>query len=507
MQLTEPEVKDFFNLINGLMLYANRQLNIHPRIKSVKALVTAGAGPQADLCKVIYDDPTIIAGYADANPDGLTPADLATVRSWRFFIRGKFLVYCYTMDHTVFIHLEGGDPPKAYGVLSLNTPLPKLLGPDLPTMVDTTLLPFRSRIVHDGLIASYQISFGKGLRAIADGWYEQAIRAGGPITDLFGERSYGINNETGPAQQLRDSETPIPIEREAKEDLDLEALNDVLKQATDAHNRGSIDDFEGLCPEEMHWLLNAPFDPKRSPMQRVKDIPEELIKGMKFPEDMTQYLLIVKEEAPMKLTATGALTRAFCKRLCDKGLDERGLDWFKENPLMREDDSYYITLLDTFSRGMGFTKQLGPRLSLTREGSALLKASPSERFLAIFNLYAQKYDWDYGDRYPASRIIQQGFGFSLYLLSLYGREPHDDHLYSERFLNAFPMVLNDFEEGTYYTNEMQYHDTYSLRTVTRFMVRFGLAEDINKTKVKRSKVIIRKTQLFDALVRWRGNHK
>jgi hypothetical protein len=286
---------------------------------------------------------------------------------------------------------------------------------------------------------------------------------------------------------------------------DEKYMDDVCAEvlATEAYNRSPIDDFEGLSPEEMHWLLNAPFDPERSPMQIVEDVPEALIKGAKFPEDLTQYLLLVKEDAPMKLTATGALTRAFCRQLCDKGMDEHNIEWFKEQPLMREEDSYYITLLDTFSRGMGYTKQLGHRLSLTREGGALLKTSPSERFLTMFKMYAQKYSWDYGDRHPSSRIIQQGFGFSLYLLSLYGREPRDDHEYPERFYKAFPMVLNDFEEGNYYTNEMQFQDTYLLRTVTRFMVRFGLADDINKTKDKSTKVILRKTQLFDALVQWR----
>lgn len=502
VQLTEPEVKDFFRLINGLMLYTNGQLGIHPKIQDVKKLVAAGAGPQADLCKAFYDDTSIIERYAGANPDGLSAEDLATVRSWRFFVRGKFLVYRYTEDYTTFIYMECGDPPKAYAVLSLNTPLGMMLGPNLPVMVEATLLPFRSRIIHDGIISTYSVCFGKGFASLADKWFEQA---GVPITDLFGEMPSGSREEgrTAPAAV---SETPISVERcDADDYLDQETLDKLTGPARDALNRDPMDDFEGLSPKEMHGLLYSPFDTERSPMDLSKEIPPDLLEGAAFPRDMTRFLEMVKEEGPMKLTATGALPRAFCRRLCEEGLVEHDREWFRKNPIMREDESYYINLLDMFSREFGLTKRRGPHISLTRAGHGLLKASPSERVGALFRTYVEKYSWRYEDGYPPSSIIQAGFGFSLYLLSMHGKSPRDGGFYSSAFLRAFPMALEDFHAETYSTAEEQYHRAYSIRTLERFMVRFGLAEDSGEKRVLRPTVVIGKTLLFDALVKWKGD--
>jgi hypothetical protein len=300
-------------------------------------------------------------------------------------------------------------------------------------------------------------------------------------------------------------ETPISVEKcDTDDNLDLEILNESTGLARDAHNRGPLDDFEGLSPEEMHGLLYSPFITGRSPMILANDIPAGLVEGANFPMDMTRYLELVNKAAPMKLTATGALPRAFCRRLCEEGLVEHDVEWFMSHPIMREDESYYINLLDMFSREFGLTKRQGPRLSLTRAGQGLLKASPSERFAALFKTYIEKYDWGYGDGYPPSRIIQAGFGFSLYLLSIYGNSPREGSFYSSAFLRAFPMAREDFHAETYSTVEEQYHRAYSIRTIERFMVRFGLAKDSGEKRVLRPTVVIGKTPLLDALVKWKG---
>ncbi len=55
-------------------------------------------------------------------------------------------------------------PPVAYGVLALSQPFEELIGPHLPVLTQTVLLPFKDRIVYDGLLSSYNVTFGTGTR-------------------------------------------------------------------------------------------------------------------------------------------------------------------------------------------------------------------------------------------------------------------------------------------------------------------------------------------------------
>jgi hypothetical protein len=53
---------------------------------------------------------------------------------------------------------------KANGVLALARPFEQVVGPYLPVLVKGVLLPINRRIVYDGLLSSYRITFGPGIR-------------------------------------------------------------------------------------------------------------------------------------------------------------------------------------------------------------------------------------------------------------------------------------------------------------------------------------------------------
>ena len=48
------------------------------------------------------------------------------------------------------VFLSSTEPVVAYGVVALFDPFEKVIGPYLPRMIETTLLPFKGRIVYDG---------------------------------------------------------------------------------------------------------------------------------------------------------------------------------------------------------------------------------------------------------------------------------------------------------------------------------------------------------------------
>ena len=88
---------------------------------------------------------------------------------------GKFYVFRELKKYTVF--LSTTDPPIAYGVLALSQPFEELIGPICRSMTQTVLLPFKGMIVYDGLMSSYSISFGPGIRRSLNESFKEAKAA------------------------------------------------------------------------------------------------------------------------------------------------------------------------------------------------------------------------------------------------------------------------------------------------------------------------------------------
>ena len=64
-----------------------------------------------------------------------------------------------TKKHAIFIHDE-----DVYAVLALAQPLQDILwGAPLPVYVKTVLLPFKGKIIYDGLLEGHSIFFGPGI--------------------------------------------------------------------------------------------------------------------------------------------------------------------------------------------------------------------------------------------------------------------------------------------------------------------------------------------------------
>ncbi len=73
---------------------------------------------------------------------------------------------------------------SAYGVIAVADPIEDLLGPNLPILTRAVLLPFKGKIIYDGLLVSYRVSFGPGTRKRLNATYRHAKEVNGVITSL-----------------------------------------------------------------------------------------------------------------------------------------------------------------------------------------------------------------------------------------------------------------------------------------------------------------------------------
>ncbi|MDO9538170.1 MAG: hypothetical protein Q7J68_07610 [Thermoplasmata archaeon] len=171
---------------------------------------------------------------------------------------------------------------------------------------------------------------------------------------------------------------------------------------------------------------------------------------------------------------------------------------------MKEEDSFYITLINNYTQLVGITKKVKGHLSITRIGDNLLEAPPLDFYLFLFETYCSKLNWGCSDRYPEGGIIQASFPFSIYLVQKYGDQKRSPVFYAEKIIRAYPRSLMDFKGG-YSTKEDEILKCYCTRVLERFMKRFGLITIVGQDDwiyMIRKEYTIQKNELMDELITW-----
>jgi Domain of unknown function (DUF6398) len=183
MQLSPQDVEQFYRLHKALMVFTGRRLELlDETVTTPEAYSSSPMEVRFKVHKALVEHMELIDAFIAENPFHLDEGDLEIVRSWKDLVAGTFYVFRQLQNYMVF--LSANEPVVAYGVLALSDPFEDLLGPDLPRMVKTTLLPFKGKIVYDGLMSGYNVTFGAGIRRSLNENYKNAKELFGIITSL-----------------------------------------------------------------------------------------------------------------------------------------------------------------------------------------------------------------------------------------------------------------------------------------------------------------------------------
>ena len=152
----------------------------------------------------------------------------------------------------------------------------------------------------------------------------------------------------------------------------------------------------------------------------------------------------------------------------------------------------------------GLIKKQKGKLSLTAKGKKLIKEENLfALFKEIFIAYTTKFNWPYNDRYGDHPIGQLGFAFSLEMVSKYGDELLPGKFYAQKYIQAFPMVLDHIETPIYSTVEEEAINCYVLRTFYFFLKIFGMVELTEKGEDQISaKLFIKKSPILDQVIKF-----
>ncbi|WP_207952036.1 YecA family protein [Pseudomaricurvus alcaniphilus] len=265
--------------------------------------------------------------------------------------------------------------------------------------------------------------------------------------------------------------------RNALEDQQFSSLEEAqvfVTRHTQQQNQRPREEFHGLSSEQMHRLLNQPFD---SP--ELVRFPE-LLDTQPTAPILRLFGLLTEAigEQGLKPTAKGNLPRNFCRAAA---LTYWGKDTYQERTrfgnINREDDFYDLHTTRLVAQLAGLIRKHKGKFILSRDCRRLLaEGGLAAAYPRLFRAYVEQFNWAYRDGHVELPFIQHAFLFSLYLLTRYGDASRSQAFYEDAFLQAFPIVLDDIPPSPTYTPEEELRRCYTWRTLVDFTGFFGLAE-------------------------------
>ncbi len=212
MLLDPQAVEQFFKLQRALMFFVNQRLKVFPdKIATPETFAALSPQVRIQVRDAFLGHTDLIESFVSENPDHLSEDELDIARSWRHLVHGRFYVFRELAKYTVF--LSTTEPTIAYGVRALSQPFEDLIGPYLPVMVQTVLLPFKGMIVYDGLMSSFNISFGPGIRRGLNESFKEAKARHGIVTSL------PMSNVPLARKSPKAQPAPKPPSREEKDEV------------------------------------------------------------------------------------------------------------------------------------------------------------------------------------------------------------------------------------------------------------------------------------------------
>lgn len=144
MLLSADDAELFFRLYRSLMWFVNDRLRIVPDIGSPDEFSALPPKRRLEVRKVFLNEAHLIESFVNENPANLSEEETDIVFSWKHQVSGRFYAFRQLKKHMIFLPADGS--LVAYGVVALTEPFESLIGPHLPVMAETVLMPFKDEL-------------------------------------------------------------------------------------------------------------------------------------------------------------------------------------------------------------------------------------------------------------------------------------------------------------------------------------------------------------------------
>jgi len=161
MILLPDEAKLFYRLLFCIQYYV--LINTDKTIKEItlEDYRRLSLNKKIKYRNELWSDNRWIDDYINRNTDNLLIEELKIIEKWKDRITDNFLLERILKKYAVFISSES----KVYGVIGITDEINEVINQRvLPVYVETVLLPFKDKIIYDGVVSHHSISFGRGMR-------------------------------------------------------------------------------------------------------------------------------------------------------------------------------------------------------------------------------------------------------------------------------------------------------------------------------------------------------
>lgn len=129
----------------------------------------------------LFDNIHFLNSYCESKTEELPIEYINIIKQWKFFVKKTFIIYKDLKKHTIFVDTQES---LSYGVCGLLKEIKELINNPLPIMADAILLPFKNKIIIDGIISPYDLKIKGELKKILINSYRDSKSNKGIITHL-----------------------------------------------------------------------------------------------------------------------------------------------------------------------------------------------------------------------------------------------------------------------------------------------------------------------------------
>jgi hypothetical protein len=183
MCLPTVKVDRFYQIWRPLLHFANEELQVVPNLSGKGPKDSIDVNLAMKVRDAFWKHEAILETFIKKNPAQLSPDDLMIVETWKYHRQGQFIIFKVLKKHAIFISQD--KRADVFAVKGLCSPFEEMLGPFIPALVETVLLPFGNEIITDGIFQSYNLMFGSGIRGELKEIYDDAKERDAIISTLL----------------------------------------------------------------------------------------------------------------------------------------------------------------------------------------------------------------------------------------------------------------------------------------------------------------------------------
>ena len=181
MHLSKEDAKLYFDMTLSWQIFVNQKTLKIPDALTADDYRQLPVEEKIIIRELCYDSPDLLEEYLKVNPDNFDAEKLAIISQWKNPVRGEFYIERYLKPHAIFI----AEDDSVYAVSGLYDGFDQMIHKShLPLLSETSLLPFKGKIVYDGLMSSYSIHFGGGTKSSLKDVYMRAKQNGNIISSF-----------------------------------------------------------------------------------------------------------------------------------------------------------------------------------------------------------------------------------------------------------------------------------------------------------------------------------